>query len=53
LNFQQEKFKEIMMVAKAKGVSEDEIWKMGQMEYFTALNVLERYNKDLKENRTE
>ena len=51
LDFQQEKQKEIMIVAKAKGVNEDEIWKMGQMAYYNMLQVLEKYSLELKENQ--
>ena len=50
MDFQQEKQKEIMIVAKAKGVNEDEIWKMGRMAYWNMLQVLEKYSIDLKEN---
>lgn len=51
MDFQQEKQKEIMIVAKAKGVNEDEIWKMGQMAYYNMLQVLEKYSLELKENQ--
>jgi len=53
LDFQQEKQKEIMIVAKAKGVNEDEIWKMGRMAYWNMLQVLEKYSIDLKENNKQ
>ena len=50
LDFQQDKQKEIYIVAKAKGVSEDEIWKMGQLAYYNMLQVMEKYSLELKEN---
>jgi hypothetical protein len=40
-----------MIVAKAKGVSEDEIWKMGQMAYFNMLQVLEKYSLELNDSK--
>lgn len=50
LTYSQNASKEIFIVAKAKGVSEDDIWKMGQLDYYMMLNVLEMYNNDLKNN---
>ena len=40
--------KEVMAVAKAKGVSESDIMKMGTLEYYQTLAVLESYNRDVE-----
>jgi hypothetical protein len=39
------------LVAKAKGVSEDDIWGMGQLNYYMMLQVLEQYHEELKDNQ--
>lgn len=45
--------KEIMLVAKAKDMSEKEVWQMGMMEYFQALAVLESYNRDIENSQKQ
>ena len=50
LAYSQRYSKEVFLVAKAKGVSEDEIWSMGQLNYYMMLQVLEQYHEELKEN---
>lgn len=38
---------EIMAVAKAKNITEKEVWQMGQMEFYNTLRILENYNKKI------
>ena len=43
-----ERQKEIVSVARAKGVDESVIWAMGQGEYYNTLAVLESINNDIE-----
>jgi hypothetical protein len=51
LAYSQRASKEVFLVAKAKGVSEDDIWGMGQLNYYMMLQVLEQYHEELKDNQ--
>ena len=36
-----------MAIAKAKNVTEKEIWEMSQMDFYNTIRVLENYNKKI------
>jgi len=36
-----------MSIAKAKNITEKEVWEMGQMEFYNTIKVLDSYNRKM------